>query len=128
MQLTAACHRALSRFPFLRPLPPPAQAYGAGNIDALGWHFRTAVSFLLLHAVPLCAMLTAAPLLLRQGEGQGQDGRALADMAGNYVLYMLPALFIECIDRWAAVRSCPDMAGWLYGVAVLACVRWDRRI
>lgn len=91
-------------------------------MDALGWHFRTAVSFLLAHAVPLCAILTAAPMLLRQGEGQGQDGAALADMAGKYVLYMLPALFIECIDRWAAVRR-TSVHGWLYGTAALPCAR-----
>lgn len=68
-------------------------------MDALGWHFRTAVPFLVAHAVPLSGILLAAPLLLRHGEGQGQEGAALADMAGSYVRHMLPAIFIECLNR-----------------------------
>lgn len=46
--------------------PAPAQAYGAGNLDALGAHFRTAVLFLLLHAAPLFSLLAALPLLLQE--------------------------------------------------------------
>lgn len=59
--------------------------------------------YLLLHAVPLAGLLTAAPLLLQRG-GEGE----LGVMAGQYILYMLPTVFFECINRWA--NDC--LRGW----------------
>ncbi|KAG2498960.1 hypothetical protein HYH03_003149 [Edaphochlamys debaryana] len=72
-----------------------SQAFGAGNVAALGAHFRTAVAFLALHLVPLVTMLLAAPVFLRE-EASDAD---LGVMAGRYVAAVLPALGFECLSR-----------------------------
>lgn len=71
-----------------------SQSAGAGNTAAIATHWRRTVAYLLLHAVPLSAILAAAPLLLRKaGEAE------LGDMAGAYIRCMLPTIFLECFNR-----------------------------
>ncbi|KAG2439264.1 hypothetical protein HXX76_004625 [Chlamydomonas incerta] len=72
-----------------------SQAYGAGNLDAIGAHFRTAVTFLALHAVPLFSLLAALPLLLQENSGPDDLGA----MAGRYVRHVLPWLGLEALNR-----------------------------
>ncbi|EFJ50951.1 hypothetical protein VOLCADRAFT_103747 [Volvox carteri f. nagariensis] len=72
-----------------------SQAYGAGNLAAMGAHFRVATLFLLLHLAPLLALLGALPLLLRREETE-ED---LGIMAGRYVRLMLPSLIFESFNR-----------------------------
>jgi Na+-driven multidrug efflux pump len=72
-----------------------AQAYGAGNLAAIGGHFRVATVFLLLHLPPLLALLVALPLLLQRAETEHDMGF----MAGRYVRLMLPSLVFECLNR-----------------------------
>ncbi|GIL46835.1 hypothetical protein Vafri_3721 [Volvox africanus] len=72
-----------------------SQAYGAGNITAMGGHFRVATMFLLLHLLPLLALLGALPLVLQREETEHD----LGFMAGRYVRLMLPSLIFECFNR-----------------------------
>ncbi|KAG2453546.1 hypothetical protein HYH02_001765 [Chlamydomonas schloesseri] len=83
-----------------------SQAYGAGNLDALGAHFRTALVFLVLHAVPLFSLLAALPLLLQEqgAGGPGGEGGDLGAMAGRYVRHVLPWLALELVNR--PLNSC----------------------
>ncbi|GFR43909.1 hypothetical protein Agub_g5043 [Astrephomene gubernaculifera] len=72
-----------------------SQAYGAGNLGAISAHFRTALTFLALHAVPLFSLLAAAPLLLKREDSDSD----LGVMAGRYVRCVLPALAFDCLNR-----------------------------
>ncbi|KXZ52717.1 hypothetical protein GPECTOR_8g111 [Gonium pectorale] len=72
-----------------------SQAYGAGNLDAIGAHFRTALLFLYLHAGPLFLALAGLPLLLKREESDAD----LGNMAASYVRWVLPSLLFECLNR-----------------------------
>jgi len=90
------------------------QAYGAGNLAALGPIFRRTCAFLAAHCLPLTALLLGAPRLLARLEGRDS---ALCAMAAAYSLRLLPCLWLEALNRCAqrapACRRCPSWLGCL---------------
>ena len=88
-----------------------AQAYGAGNLAALGPIFQETCAFLAAHCIPLTALLLGAPRLLARLEGRDS---ALCGMAAAYSLRLLPCLWLEVLNRCAArpwLRLC--LAGFM---------------
>lgn len=101
---------------FLRPctlvcvvLHPPCrsvalQAFGAGNLPALGPIFQRSVLFMWAHCIPLSAVLVAVPELLRRG---GTD-EELATMASRYIIAMVTSVWLDAVARWGGVGG----LGW----------------
>ncbi|PNH12640.1 Multidrug and toxin extrusion protein 1 [Tetrabaena socialis] len=72
-----------------------AQAYGAGNLSALGPIFKRTLLFLWLHCLPITGLLLAAPHLLRYLSREEQ----LARMAHSYILALVPAVWLDALAR-----------------------------
>lgn len=83
-------------------MPPCRQAYGAGNLAALGPIFQETCMFLAAHCVPLTAALLGAPRLLARLEGRDSE---LCAMAAAYSLRLLPCLWLEVLNRCAPEGS-----------------------
>ncbi|KAK9842256.1 hypothetical protein WJX81_002908 [Elliptochloris bilobata] len=73
-----------------------SQAYGAGNLAALGPIFQETCVFLGAHCIPLTVALLGAPRLLALAEGRDS---ALCAMAAAYSLRLLPCLWLEVLNR-----------------------------
>jgi len=101
-----------------------AQAYGAGNLAALGPIFQRTCAFLAAHCLPLTALLLGAPRLLARLEGRDS---ALCAMAAAYSLRLLPCLWLEALNRCAqrapARRRCPSWLGSLSEAPAVPCDR-----
>ncbi|GFR42578.1 hypothetical protein Agub_g3505, partial [Astrephomene gubernaculifera] len=72
-----------------------AQAYGAGNLGALGPIFKRTLLFLWLHCLPLTGVLLGAPGLLRLLSREEE----LAGRAHRYILALIPAVWLDAAAR-----------------------------
>ncbi|KAG2492272.1 hypothetical protein HYH03_009512 [Edaphochlamys debaryana] len=72
-----------------------AQAYGAGNYDALGPLFKRTLLFLWLHCLPITGVLLGAPHVLRVLSRDEQ----LADQAHKYIVALIPAVWLDALAR-----------------------------
>ena len=77
-------------------MPARRQAYGAGNLAALGPIFQETCLFLACHCIPLTMALLGAPRLLARLEGRDST---LCAMAAAYSLRLLPCLWLEVLNR-----------------------------
>lgn len=90
------------------------QAYGAGNLMALGAHFRRMILFLWAHAAGITLLLMAAPLAMVWA---GEDP-VMSAMAAQYLRYLIPCVWLDCINR--CVEGCAKCV--CVCVCLCACV------
>lgn len=71
------------------------QAFGAGNLTAVGAHFRRMVLFLWAHAALITLLLMCAPHVMVWA---GEDA-AMAAMAAQFLRLLIPCVWLDCVNR-----------------------------
>ena len=112
------------------------QAVGAGRLTRLPTLYQRTVLFLLVHCIPITAVMMGMPRLLNLT----CDDAELSAMVSRFILYVVPGVFIEALSRplsriLVAQRvAAPLMAISLVSVPInlavnsLLVVYWDMQV